>query len=101
MKKFTWEGFQSKNKNNKKGNILFWNNFRFLEELQRYYREFPHARYASSPDVNILHNHGRSLLIPSCPEASGWVAYKVKGLVKCNYKIKDKYKLKIFSKKKE
>lgn len=43
------------------GNIylsLFCSNFRFTEELQRWYREFPYASYPLSLNVNILYYHG-------------------------------------------
>lgn len=31
---------------------------RFIEKLQREYREFPYTFYPLSPQVNIFHNHG-------------------------------------------
>lgn len=36
-------------------NLLFWNNFRFAEKLQEYYKEFPNTPPCNSPDVNIYH----------------------------------------------
>lgn len=36
-------------------NLLFWNNFRFAEKLQEYYKEFLNTPPHNSPDVNIYH----------------------------------------------
>ena len=42
--------------------IIFKNfllsNFRFIEELQRQYREFPYNLHPDVPNFNILYNHG-------------------------------------------
>lgn len=37
--------------------LLFWNNFGFIEELQRWYREFPYLFHSVSSNVYILHRH--------------------------------------------
>lgn len=37
--------------------FLFWNNFRLIENLQNYYREFPYTLHSASSNVNILLNH--------------------------------------------
>lgn len=44
-------------------NFLFWNNFRFAEELQRQGGELLHILPLAAPPVNILHD--QSTLVTS------------------------------------
>ena len=42
--------------------FFFWNSFKFMEKLQRYYGEFPSILYLASPNIKILHNYGIYIL---------------------------------------
>lgn len=47
-------------------NFLFGDNFRFVEKLQRSYREFPYILPTASPNVNIFYNHATFVKMKRC-----------------------------------
>ena len=47
----------------KKKLVIFWNSFRFIEKLQRQYREFPNTQHLVFPIINMLCQYGICVVI--------------------------------------